>query len=239
MSTKKPHKNPDHCRGCIFFGRLNREMVPPLMGCLYMYYTGKRRPNPAEACTVRDTDKKKLAEYKKKAERDFNPSLYYKGPLCLLLALVLAFAALVPVPAEAVAPGQYTQEETRLDAEIIAKVLWTECRGVDSTTEQAAVAWCILNRVDSEKYPDTVAKVARQRHQFAWRASAPVTDELLALAEDVLLRWELEKLGLGECGRVLPQDYIYFAGRGGRNHFRNAYKGGEYWDWSLPSPYED
>ena len=41
-----------------------------------------------------------------------------------------------------------------------------------------------------------------------------------------------------EVGRVLPADYLWFSGDGKRNHFRNAYRGGDRWDWSLPSPYE-
>ena len=32
--------------------------------------------------------------------------------------------------------------------------------------------------------------------------------------------------------------YLWFTGDGKRNHFQNEYKGGEVWDWSLPSPYE-
>ena len=45
--------------------------------------------------------------------------------------------------------------------------------------------------------------------------------------------------GQVEVGRVLPADYLWFSGDSKRNHFRNAYKGGTVWDWSLPSPYED
>lgn len=155
-----------------------------------------------------------------------------------ILIAILVLLVFIPTTVGAVVPGQNSREDIRTDAEIIAKVLYEECRGVESKTEQAAVAWCILNRVDSQKFPDTVEKVAKQSHQFAWNPSAPVTEELLNLAEDVLLRWQLEKVGMGDVGRILPQDYLYFAGRGGHNHFRNAYRGGEYWDWTLESPYE-
>ena len=125
------------------------------------------------------------------------------------------------------------------DAEMLARVIYTEARGVDSVTEQAAVAWCVLNRVDDERWGDTVAEVVTERHQFAWDADAPVTDELLALAKDVLLRWQLEKLGVGDVGRVLPRECVYFAGRDGRNWFRTEYGGGEYWGWTGVSPYEE
>lgn len=50
--------------------------------------------------------------------------------------------------------------------------------------------------------------------------------------------WYAEREGQVEVGRVLPADYLWFSGDGKRNHFRNAYRGGDRWDWSLPSPYE-
>lgn len=54
----------------------------------------------------------------------------------------------------------------------------------------------------------------------------------------MLSRWYAEREGQVEVGRVLPADYLWFSGDGERNHFRNAYRGGDRWDWSLPSPYE-
>ena len=66
----------------------------------------------------------------------------------------------------------------------------------------------------------------------------PVDDEIKALCEDVLTRWYAEKDGEADTGRVLPSDYLWFSGDGKHNYFRNAYKGGETWGWSLPSPYE-
>lgn len=47
----------------------------------------------------------------------------------------------------------------------------------------------------------------------------------------------LAKMVWGEA-RGVPSDYLWFSGDGKHNYFRNAYKGGETWDWSLPSPYE-
>ena len=127
-------------------------------------------------------------------------------------------------------------EERSPDAVMLAKILYTEARGVESKMEQAAVVWCILNRADA--YGRTIEKVIKARHQFAWRQSAPVLDDLYDLAQDVLLRWELEKLGVGSVGRVLPKDYLYFAGRNGHNWFRKNYKSRKHWDFSLPNPYE-
>lgn len=63
-------------------------------------------------------------------------------------------------------------------------------------------------------------------------------DDLITLCIDVLTRWYAEREGQVEVGRVLPVGYLWFSGDSKRNHFRNAYKGGTVWDWSLPSPYE-
>lgn len=122
---------------------------------------------------------------------------------------------------------------------MLARLIYTEARGVDSDTEQAAVAWCVLNRVDSGKYPDSIAAVIRDPHQFAWEPSAPVTDKFKAMATDVFVRWTMEQQGYQDVGRVLPKEYIFFAGSNGRNRFRTKYHGGTRWNWSAVSPYED
>ncbi|MEA4933683.1 MAG: hypothetical protein VB071_08950 [Lawsonibacter sp.] len=124
-------------------------------------------------------------------------------------------------------------------AECLAKMLYGEARGC-SKTEQAGAVWCVLNRVDDPKYPDGVVAVVTQKNQFyGYKADNPVLPELLALAEDVLARWYAEGDCIGNVGRVLPKEYLYFTGDGRRNQFRTEYKGGETWDWSLASPYEE
>ena len=52
------------------------------------------------------------------------------------------------IVSESTEEDAYIQHYTQQDAIDIAKVLYNECRGVDSITEQACVAWTILNRVD-------------------------------------------------------------------------------------------
>jgi hypothetical protein len=125
------------------------------------------------------------------------------------------------------------------ELDMLARLVWSEARGVDSTMEQAAVIWCVLNRVDSEYWASDIKGVVTARSQFAYTRSAPVTDEFRELARDVVTRWLLEARGIENVGRVLPREYCYFAGRGGHNHFRDAYRGGNYWDWSLPDVYEE
>ena len=127
---------------------------------------------------------------------------------------------------------------TEDDVIVVAKVLWEECRGVKSVTQRACVAWTIVNRVDAGDSKSIYAAVTKP-NQFAWNSSAPVTEELCDLAEDVLIRWSKEKSGYTDVGRVLPEDYLWFRGDGEVNYFRNRYSGDyEIWDYSLPSPYE-
>lgn len=138
---------------------------------------------------------------------------------------------------EPVEEDLYIQHYTEQDAIYIAKVLYHECRGVPSETEQACVAWTILNRVDC--YDSTVYSVVSAPNQFAFYESAPVWDELLDLAHDVLDRWNREKNGETNVGRVLPKEYIYFEGRNGHNYFRDNYSGSyNIWDYSTKSPYK-
>lgn len=123
------------------------------------------------------------------------------------------------------------------DLEMLAKLVWGEARGIKSIDERAAVVWCVLNRVDAG-YGKNIRAVVTSPGQFTgYRRSNPVTDEFYNLALDVVTRWNLEKMGLENSGRVLPKEYLYFAGKGGRNYFRTSYRAAGRWDWSLESPY--
>lgn len=138
---------------------------------------------------------------------------------------------------EAEAPVLWTEAEL----ELIAQTVWAEARGVESQAEQAAVVWCILNRVDARTWGDTISQVVTYPSQFAWDPSSPVKAEFVELAEDVCLRWAAEKAGASDVGRTLPAGYLYFEGDGERNHFRTEWEKdqGLTWDWSLPDPYQE
>lgn len=145
---------------------------------------------------------------------------------------------------EAATPAQPAAEPVKLytedDVEMLARLIYTEARGVKSKTEQAAVVWVVLNRLDNpNRSQKTIADVVTAPHQFDYRPWAPATEEFKALAVDVLERWEREKNGFENVGRVLPVEYQYFEGWGGRNWFSAEWKSAEYWDWGLAGPYED
>ena len=154
-------------------------------------------------------------------------------PLALLLIFCLSLAWMsTGVSAD---KRSYTRE----DAEFIAKAVWGEARNCDMA-HQAAVVWCILNRVDSALFPNTIREVVTQKHQFAgYHAGNPVDSDILALACDVLARWSIEPSCMAGVGRVLPKEYLYFGGNGALNQFRTGYNGGTVWDWSLDNPYEE
>lgn len=143
-----------------------------------------------------------------------------------------------PTPEPMSSPEAEAFPWTYEEVEMLAKTIWAEARGVPSTARQAAVAWCALNRLDAGAFGDTLAEVLSKPYQFAYDPASPVTDEFLALADDVLYRWYLEKTGVEDVGRTLPEDYLFFEGDGLENHFRKEYeKTGDTWDWSLPDPY--
>lgn len=121
--------------------------------------------------------------------------------------------------------------------ELLGRTIWGEAEGVTDTAEQAAVAWCVLNRVDATG--KSLKEVVTAPRQFVgyYRVKGEVPEKFLRLAEDVLTRWYLEKRGVKHVGRVLPAEYLYFSGDGVRNHYSKEWQATDYWDWSLESPY--
>lgn len=158
----------------------------------------------------------------------------------------IALAAIEPTPevldlVEPVevhtAPEPEPVETQHPAAELIGRTIWGEAGGVVSEAERAAVAWCILNRVDA--WGQSIEEVVTKPWQFqGYRPEGDCPQEHIDLANDVLQRWEAEKRGEENVGRVLPAEYIYFLGDGARNHFTAEYYGTDYWDWSAPDPYQ-
>lgn len=76
------------------------------------------------------------------------------------------------------------------EVEALAKLIYGEAGIVPSTTEQAAVVWCVLNRVDDPRFPDTVLEVIEAPYQFSgYDPEYPVKEEFALLAADVLTRY--------------------------------------------------
>lgn len=117
---------------------------------------------------------------------------------------------------------EYEMYFTEDDVVAMAKMLWGEARGCALDNQQKAV-WCVLNRVDDSRFPDTIQGVLSQPSQFhGYSPDFPVWDELKDVALDVLTRWSLEKQGV-TVERELPNTYLWFTGYNGSNHFREEY----------------
>ena len=130
------------------------------------------------------------------------PHILHSAIATILIVCSLSAPAWEPDPAEVTA---------------LAQTLYGECRGC-SELQQRAVCWTIFNRVDDERFPDTVLGVITQRSQFfGYSATNPVWDSLYDVAYDCLTDWHN-----GE-DRVLEPEFVFFHGNGRINIFTTAY----------------
>ena len=121
-----------------------------------------------------------------------------------------------------VAEPEYEMYFTEADVIALAQMLYGEARGC-TVDNQMKCVWCVLNRVDDSRFPDTIQGVLSQPSQFhGYSPNFPVWDELKEVARDVLTRWSLEKQGV-TVERELPNTYLWFTGYNGSNHFREEY----------------
>ena len=128
---------------------------------------------------------------------------------------------MVAVPEPSAEP-EYEMYFSEDDVIAVAKMLWGEARGCVLDNQQKAV-WCVLNRVDDPRFPDTIQGVLSQPSQFhGYSPDFPVWDELKEVARDVLTRWSMEKQGV-TVERELPPEYVFFTGDGVQNWFREDY----------------
>lgn len=156
----------------------------------------------------------------------------------LQIALTHKAAEMAEAQASAVQqPTGQVYTVTREEIETLAKIVYREARGIKEDSHKAAVVWCILNRVDDGYWGDNIVDVATYPNAFAWVPDTPVDEELVDLVVDVVTRWNHEKEGLSDVGRTLPKEYLYFIGDGSYNRFTKEWRSTDYWDWSLPDPY--
>ena len=125
-------------------------------------------------------------------------------------------------PEQTESPVYYEMYFTEDDVAEVAKMLWGEARGC-TRDNQIKCAWVVCNRVDDERFPNTIQGVLLQPNQFhGYDPSYPVTDELYSVAFDVLTRWSYEKQGI-PVRRELPKSFLWFTGNGAENIFREVY----------------
>lgn len=105
------------------------------------------------------------------------------------------------------------QEETpvvetdpyRSEAEAVAKVLYGTARG-NTETDQRAVVWCIINRCESQLYPNTIEGVCSQNQQWmGYSNSNPIIKSLYDIATEELTTWH-------EGGyRMIAPDFLFMS----------------------------
>lgn len=146
--------------------------------------------------------------------------------ICLIVIVIIVICCSPARAAECRLVGKPEPTPWEPDeAEVLAlaRTLYGECRGC-SELQQRAVCWCIFNRVDDPRFPDTVLGAITQRSQFfGYSASNPVWDSLYTVAYDCLVYWH------DGVERVLEPEFCFFTGNGRINVFTTEYGGGDVW----------
>lgn len=142
--------------------------------------------------------------------------------LALLLVIVtIILCILLATPVRAAECRLYGKPEPQPwepdpeDVAYISRTIWGECRGC-CEEEQRAQAWCVLNRVDDPRFPDTIKTVVTAPNQFqGYSANNPV-EPFAELAREILRLW---RVGY----REIPTDMCWCSGDGVHQTFRNTW----------------
>lgn len=108
------------------------------------------------------------------------------------------------------------------DAEYMAKVV-AGCSTYYDENVQRAVAWCVLNRVDSALYPDTIKEVCEQANQWQGYENAAVIDSICELCQSVIDTWK------SGGKRDVPQDCLFLRMTADGVELRTDFNGGNVW----------
>ena len=95
---------------------------------------------------------------------------------------------------------------------------------MELNVEQEAVIWCVFNRIDAPRFPNTIAEVCTQSQFHGYDPNNPVEPELYDMALRVWNEWNRLQFGDPTAVRTLPVEYVYFHGDGERNWFRTEYE---------------
>ncbi len=108
------------------------------------------------------------------------------------------------------------------EAEFIAKVIYGIARHL-SPECQRAVVWCILNRVESAFYPNSVIEVCEQAQQWmGYSSDNPVVEELYNLALEELKIW------YKDGHRPMSNEYLYLSWSSSEIILRDTFEEGKY-----------
>lgn len=91
----------------------------------------------------------------------------------------------------------------RSEAEAVARVLYGTALH-NSEDGQRAVVWCIINRVESSLFPDSVVEVCQQDSQWmGYSDGNPILKNLYDLADEELSNWR------NNGYRTISPDYLF------------------------------
>ena len=139
----------------------------------------------------------------------------------IIIALLLTFSMLYPLPNIEYTSNQITQyqevwQPSEEDIAYISRTVWGEVRGCDEV-EQRAQVWCILNRVDDSRFPDTIAEVVTAPYQFQGYSPDNPIEPFRDLAAEILTLWHDGK-------REIPADMCFCSGDGRHQTFRTTWE---------------
>jgi len=162
--------------------------------------------------------------------------------MAVLLFLLLFIVALALAPrAKACDTEDLVRSVISEEDEVrLAQMLYGEDRRMgdaEDTMKQAAVIWCVFNRVDAWGKP--ISKVVVHSQFHGWKPGQKHPQWAHDIVRDVAYRYALEQCGIENVGRVLPSDYLFFSNGGKHNKFRKGYRTKQYWDWDVENPYEE
>lgn len=90
-------------------------------------------------------------------------------------------------------------------AQYMARVLYGTAKS-NTVAQQKAVCWCILNRVESDRFPSSVEEVCAQPGQWmGYSNNNPVIRTLYEVAAEVLNEW------LNGDSRMIPREFLYLS----------------------------
>ena len=114
------------------------------------------------------------------------------------------------------APTEEPWEPDPEDVAYVSRTIWGETRGC-CEEEQRAQAWCILNRVDDSRFPDTIEAVVTAPYQFQGYSPSFPEEPFWDMAREILILWHN-----GE--REIPEDMCWCSGDGKHQTFRNSWE---------------
>lgn len=117
-------------------------------------------------------------------------------------------------------------EPYKEEAEYAARVIYGTAKD-HSDADQRLVVWCIINRVECSRYPDTIKEVCQQSQQWmGYSDSNPVLRPIYKLALEEITAWH------SGSERSVPSKYIYLVWSSDDIVLKNSFEDSEqtrYW----------